>query len=92
MTAAAIFKKAGIRLHHLYKRYGAKLVIPLHDSFIFEAPKGVFEEVCELTRQVMIQTLQEQFPVLAPKVEINATPGTCWTKDGHHTALAGLGI
>ena len=36
-TAAALFKVAGNRLHQLYKRHNTKLIVSLHDAFVFEA-------------------------------------------------------
>ncbi len=52
-TAAALFKVAGNRLDRLYQPYQATLIIPLHDSFIFEAPLDQLEAVAQLTGQVM---------------------------------------
>ena len=37
-TAALVFFDAGNRLRRLYRRHGARLIIPVHDAFVFEAP------------------------------------------------------
>ena len=37
-SAAVVFKAAGNRLDRLYRACGARLVVPLHDAFVFEAP------------------------------------------------------
>ena len=37
-TAALVFFDAGNRLRQLYRRHGARLIIPVHDAFVFEAP------------------------------------------------------
>jgi DNA polymerase I len=86
-SAAAVFKAAGNRLDKLYQAYDAKIIIPLHDSFIFEAPLEKLEEVAELTEKVMCYTLQEYFPELNPRVEINISRPECWNKDGDAESL-----
>lgn len=76
-AAAAIFKTAGNRLDTLYRPYDAQLIIPLHDEFVFEAPINEIDEVAELTEKVMCESMQEFFPELRPKVEIDiSTPGS----------------
>ncbi len=75
------------RLDRLYRRHDAFIIVPFHDAFVFEAPREAFEEVTTLTAQVMCQTLEEHFPVLRPRVEINAIHPECWNKDGRADAL-----
>jgi DNA polymerase-1 len=82
-TAALVFFDAGNRLRRLYRGYQARLVIPVHDAFVFEAPLGVFPEVAELTRRVLVQTVQEWFPELRPRAEINISQPGCWNHEGH---------
>jgi len=86
-SAAVVFKAAGNRLDRLYRGNGARIIIPLHDAFIFEAPLESLETVAELTARVMRDTLQEYFPVLNPQVEVNIARPDCWTKDGDSDAL-----
>jgi DNA polymerase-1 len=86
-SAATVFKDAGNRLDRLYRHYEAKLIIPMHDAFVFEAPEAVFGEVAELTEQVMCDVVQEHFPVLRPQVEANISHPECWNKDGHHDSI-----
>jgi DNA polymerase-1 len=86
-SAAVVFKAAGNRLDKLYPRYGARIIIPLHDAFIFEAPLAELETVAELTSRVMCDTLQEYFPVLRPQVEVNISRPDCWNKDGDDQQL-----
>lgn len=81
-TAAALFKVAGNRLDALYKQYDVRIIIPLHDAFIFEAPLEHLKVVAELTKQVMCQAITEHFPFLLPQVEINISDPSCWNKDG----------
>ena len=81
-SAAVVFKAAGNRLDKLYRQYDARIIIPVHDAFIFEAPLGSLETVAELTSRVMCDTLQEYFPVLRPQVEVNISRPDCWNKDG----------
>jgi len=79
-SAAVIFKVAGNRLAKLYERYDAHLIIPLHDSFVFEAPLNHLKVVAELTERVMCEAVQEYFPMLKPKAEINISNPDCWNK------------
>lgn len=81
-SAAVVFKATGNRLRKLYAQYNARIIIPLHDAFIFESRVECLKEVAELTAQVMCHTLQEYFPVLRPLVEVNITRPDCWNKDG----------
>lgn len=86
-SAGVVFKAAGNRLHRLYQGYDAKIIIPLHDAFIVEAPLETLKEVAELTAQVMCRTLQEFFPALRPKTTINMSQPQCWNKDGEVDGL-----
>jgi DNA polymerase I len=87
-TAAVIFKMACNRLIQLYQPYDARLIIPLHDAVVFEAPLEAFEEVTKLTAKVMRKTLREVFPELRPRVTRNVSKPTCWNKDGKVNGLA----
>jgi DNA polymerase-1 len=82
-----VFKAAGNRLDKLYRQYDARIIIPIHDAFIFEAPLGALETVTALTSRVMCDTLQEYFPVLRPQVEVNISRPDCWNKDGNGDEL-----
>lgn len=82
-TAAVVFKAAGNRLDRLYRRYDAWLVLPMHDAFVFEAPLDSLGEVAGLTERVMCETVQEWFPELEPRVDVNIARPECWNKDGH---------
>lgn len=81
-TAAAIFKVAGNRLYQLYKPYNTKLILAMHDAFIYEAPLEHMEEVGKLTTNVMMQAVIEYFPQLKPRIDLNDSQPQCWTKDG----------
>lgn len=70
-TAASAFKLAGIRLDRLYPQYDARLIIPVHDAYVFEAPIDRLHQVAELTRRVMLEAVTELLPVLRPKAETN---------------------
>ncbi|MFH2064727.1 MAG: DNA polymerase [Pseudomonadota bacterium] len=77
-TAASIFKDAGNRLYQLYKPYDAKIIIPMHDAFIFEAPFAVFNKVMKLTKSTMRKSVQSFFPELKPRVKVNISSSECW--------------
>src|SRR5262249_39615029 len=76
-SAATVFKAAGNRLDRLYRQHDAWLIVPMHDAFVFEAPLGVLGEVAALTERVMVEAVQEYFPELRPKVEVNVQEPSC---------------
>lgn len=82
-TAALVFFDAGNRLRRLYRRLGARLIIPVHDAYVFEAPLEALQEVADLTSRVMTETVQEWFPVLHPRAEINIEHPSCWNYEGN---------
>ena len=86
-TAALVFFAAGNRLRKLYQEHGARLILPVHDAFVFEAPLPVLGRVAELTRTVMVMTVQEWFPELRPRVEVNIAHPECWNYDEHADSL-----
>lgn len=86
-SAASVFKLAGNRLDKIYKHYGARLLIPVHDSFVFEAPLDSLTEVARITGEVMEQAVIEMFPVLNPQVDINIKHPSSWNKDGEFDAI-----
>ncbi|HEX4610597.1 MAG TPA: DNA polymerase [Urbifossiella sp.] len=86
-TAAMLFKQAGNRLDRLYPPLGARLILPLHDAFMFESPLGRLSEVADATRRVMEDSVGEAFPELRPRVAVNIRDPGCWNKDGHADSL-----
>jgi len=86
-TAALVFFHAGNRLRRLYQQHGARLIVPVHDAFVFEAPTDKLQEVAELTKRVMIETVQEWFPELLPRAEINIQHPECWNYEGHYDSV-----
>ena len=86
-TAALVFCDAGNRLRQLCRQYGARLLVPVHDSYVVEAPEENLETVATLTESVMVQTVQEWFPELRPRAEINRSHPECWNHEGHFASL-----
>jgi DNA polymerase-1 len=86
-SAAVIFKIAGNRLDKLYRQYDAWLIIPMHDAFVFEAPLHVLKDVADLTERVMVEVVQETFPELRPRVDVNVQHPGCWNKDRQSDSL-----
>lgn len=86
-SAAVVFKVAGNRLDRLYPRHGAKLIVPMHDAYVFEAPIDQLQDVADLTARVMCDAVEEAFPQLRPRVEVNVSHPECWNKDGHADSL-----
>ena len=86
-TAAMVFFDAGNRLQHLYRHHGARLIIPVHDAFVFEAPVDRVQEVAELTESVLVRTVQEWFPDLLPRTKVNIAHPECWNHEGNHDSV-----
>lgn len=86
-TAAALFKASGNQLDRLLKPYQAHLLIPLHDSYVFEAPLDVLKPVAELIARILCETIQYHFPQLKPTADINTDHPERWNKDGDNAAL-----
>ena len=86
-TAALVFFDAGNRLRQLCRQYGARLLIPVHDSYVVEAPEENLETVATLTESVMVQTVQEWFPELRPRAEINMSHPECWNHEGNSDSV-----
>jgi DNA polymerase-1 len=86
-SAAVVFKVAGNRLRQRYAHYGARLVLPLHDAYLFEAPRDQLSAVAKLTAEVMRSVVQEYFPQLDSQVELNIDHPDCWNKDGKRRSL-----
>jgi DNA polymerase-1 len=82
-AAALAFCAAGNRLRRLYSEYDAKLLIPVHDAFVFEAPLDRLQAVADLTKRVMVEAVQERFPELRPRAEANVAQPHCWNYEGH---------
>ncbi len=80
-SACALFKIAGNRLRERYRPYGAKLIIPLHDAYVFECPLTSLEEVARVTSEVMTGVVGEYYPALTPRVDVNISHPHCWNKD-----------
>ena len=86
-TAALVFFEAGNRLRRLLRAWEARIILPVHDAFVFEAPLDRLERVAKLVQTVLIQTIQERFPDLRPRAEINILHPECWNDDGKHDSL-----
>jgi DNA polymerase I len=82
-AAAVMFCAAGNRLRRLYPQYGARLLVPVHDAFVFEAPLDRLDEVAEITKRIMVEAVQERFPELRPRAEANIAQPHCWNYEGH---------
>jgi DNA polymerase-1 len=86
-SAGVVFKVAGNRLSRRYRHYGAKLILPMHDAYVFEAPRQHLREVAKITAEVLRSAVQEYFPALNPQVDVNIDHPECWNKDGKSRSL-----
>ncbi len=86
-SACVVFKAAGNRLYRRFKYYDARIILPMHDAFVFEAPLTHLETVAAITAEVLKGAVQEYFPELDPQVEPNIDHPDCWNKDGNANSL-----
>ena len=83
-SAAVIFKSAGVRLAQATGKYEARLLIPMHDAFVIEAPRDCFDDVANLTAKIMIDEFRWYFPALKPQVNINCSRPDRWIKEASY--------
>lgn len=76
-SAAIIFKKAIITLAE-NNRGGFKLIAPMYDAIIFEAPLTDLDRHTQAVEAAMIRAMREQFPKLIPHIKINNYDVSCW--------------
>jgi DNA polymerase-1 len=86
-SAAVVFKVAGNRLRRRFHHFGARLILPMHDAYVFEAPLDRLAEVAEVVAETLRSTVQEYFPCLSPQVKVNLDHPQCWNKDGKWKSL-----
>lgn len=86
-TGAVLFKDAGNKLIPVLDELGARVIIPLHDSFIIETPLEYVGRVSEETARIMKGAVSSAFPQLKPQVDINNMHPECWNKDGNIDAF-----
>jgi DNA polymerase-1 len=86
-AAGLVFFEAGNRLRRLLRASDARIILPVHDSYVFEAPLDRFAHVAELVRVVLVHTIQERFPDLRPRADVNISHPECWNDDGRFDSL-----
>ena len=87
-SGAVILKVTGNRLRQLYQAFDAKIIVPFHDSIVFECPIRHLDVVADKTARVMCDVVQEHFPELRPSVDVNIHDPSCWNKDGHSDSVS----
>ena len=86
-AAGVVFFEAGNRLRRLLKAHNARIILPVHDAYVFEAPLDRLADVAELVRTVLVQTVQERFPDLRPRADVNISHPECWNDEGRFDSL-----
>jgi len=81
-SAADPFKVACNRLDRLLRRFHAGLIVLFHDAVVIEAPLSHLQAVADLASQELCRAVQEMFPVLRPRVDVNIRRPESWNKDG----------
>ena len=85
--AGVVFREAVVRLYQHFRGTRTKLILPMHDAVVIECALDEVEAVGTEARQIMIDAVRKYYPVLWPRVDINATAPHCWNKDGHSDSL-----
>jgi len=76
-SAAIVFKKAIITLAE-NNRGGLKLIAPMYDAIVFEAPLAELEQHTQVVESAMIRAMLERFSKLKPHIKVNNFDVTCW--------------
>ena len=86
-AAGLVFFEAGNRLRRLLRVHGARIILPVHDAYVFEAPLDRLAGAAELVRTLLVQTVQERFSDLRPRADVNINHPQCWNDDGRFDSL-----
>ena len=86
-AAGLVFFEAGNRLRRLLRAHGARIILPVHDAYVFEAPLDRLAGAAELVRTLLVQTVQERFPDLRPRADVNISHPQCWNDEGRSDSL-----
>ena len=86
-SAASVFKQAAVRLDEAFRGTSTWLILPVHDSILFECDEDELEESTHIAAEVMRCTLHAIYPVLDAKVDVNRSAPHCWNKDGDAESL-----
>ncbi|NJK45163.1 MAG: hypothetical protein HC933_13550 [Pleurocapsa sp. SU_196_0] len=72
-TSAGIIKRAMIALHPELERFGAKLLLQVHDELVIESPEDRTEEVMSLVQRIM----EDAYPLEVP-LGVGVGVGDTW--------------
>jgi hypothetical protein len=86
-SAAAVFKRAIIKLNQSVNGKPLRLIVPLYDSIVFEAPLAQLDNLTEIVCDCMVESMKEFFPQLQPKITVNNTCPACWCSEGQADSI-----
>jgi DNA polymerase I len=72
-TSAGIIKRAMIALHPELERFGAKLLLQVHDELVIESPEDCTEEVMSVVQRIM----EDAYPLEVP-LGVGVGVGNTW--------------
>jgi DNA polymerase I-like protein with 3'-5' exonuclease and polymerase domains len=84
---ACVLKLLLPRVQQYLTSIGGRILVPLFDSIVFQAPKNRLDEATEKVSFLMIEAFRELYPALNPKVDKNISKPWCWNKDGHADSI-----
>lgn len=79
-TSATIFKNAIIRIGAKVSELNYNLLVPLHDSIVFEAPETELKEAITITASAMYEAFGAFFPKLQPRLSFGSRDTGCWNR------------
>ena len=77
-SAATVFKQAIIEVAENVEPREFKLIAPLYDAIVFEAPLVKKDFYTDLVSSAMKRAMTRYFPVLDPQVTVNDHDISCW--------------
>ena len=87
-AAGIIFRMASVLAGPRLRAIGARLVLPIHDAYVCEAPEGRRERaIAILGRAMEVASLVFFRGRLRLAVDVNDECATCWNKEGHGDSL-----
>lgn len=70
------------RVDNYLRRVGGRILVPLYDSLVFQAPRETRVEATRIVDHEMVMAMQMIYPELVPKLDVNDRDTSCWNKDG----------
>jgi DNA polymerase I len=86
---AVLFNRALFHAFEAAPRFGARILFPLYDAIVVEAPIEKLLACSQAMREIFTNVFQSAFPDAAAtvKLDVNDVDPSCWNNDGHADSL-----